>query len=114
MNMTVSKPTATLSARARNHARVLRMRSLFDRVDLIDHALRPGLGKVGSQIGFLHMGPEGVYVGGVDVEALVLEELRQVILELELLQATRFGCVVGGFLHGGLLVGAQAVPDLLR
>src|SRR5690606_14982436 len=53
-------------------------------VDLVDHAFRPVLGEVRLQVLLLDMGAEGVEVGFIDLEALILEELLELGFQREL------------------------------
>src|SRR5712691_9968393 len=100
-NITASRPAATFSARRLSQAPVVRsdIARLFQRVDLLQHPLRPLLRLVGRQVDLLRMRPERVLVRNVDLQALLAEAVDQLRLALLVLRRAPRDRLVGGRLE---------------
>src|SRR4051812_38140864 len=77
MNIAASRPAATFSARLRSQAPVVPMDTLLQRVDLLEHPLRPLLRFIRGEVHLLRVRPERIYIRRIDLEALLLEALGQ-------------------------------------
>src|SRR3954470_24497298 len=111
-NITASIAAATFSARRRSQppsARITRPGSL-ERVDLLEHALRPFLRLVRGEVDLLCMRAERVQIRRVDLQALLAEALGQLRLALLMLGRAPGDRLVGRRLERLLLFGRHAIP----
>src|SRR5258708_32307572 len=114
-NIAASNPAATFSARRLSQAPVVcsDIARLFQRVDLLQHPLRPLLRLVGCQVDLPRMRPECVDIWGVDLEAvLLLESIGQLRLALHVLRRAPGERLVHRRLERLLLRRRHAVPSL--
>src|SRR6185295_15816892 len=97
-NIAPSKAAATFSARRRSQAPASRttLPALLQRVDLLEHSLRPGFRLVRSQVDLLRVRAEGVLVRGVHLQPLLAEAVRQLRFSLGMLGRAPGDRLVGG------------------
>src|SRR6478752_5346413 len=111
-NITANSAATTFSARRRSQAPAFLRRTtrLLQRVDLIQHALRPFLRLVGGKVDLLRVGAEGALVGRVDLQPLLPEAVGELGFALQVLAGAPRDGLVGRRLHGLLLRGRHGAP----
>src|ERR1043165_6254837 len=99
-NITANSSATTFSARRRSQASPAGTGiALLQRVDLLEHALRPLLRLVGAEVDLLRVGAERVLVGRVDLQALLLEAVGELGFALQVLGGAPRDRLVGGGLE---------------